>query len=370
MFDLNNSLEGFDLIKKIKKINLEKIFLSDFFTSFIAIIVGLLLGFLVMILTNFSQSLDGISAILFSPISSLKNIGQVLYFAPPIILTGLSVCFANEIGLFNIGTPGQFIIGAYLAVFVGAKINFINNKTHCVLAIVLSFIAGALCGLIPGILKAFSNVNEVISCIMINYISMYLVNFLVKKNIFDITKNQSKRVLDSAILPKFILEKIFPGSNVNLSIFIAIIIAIFIYIILEKTNFGFELKTCGLNHYAARYIGINEKKILIINMMISGGLAGLGGGLLYLSNIGNHLQVIDTLAPEGFLGIPIALLAFNKPIAIIFTGLFIAYLTVGGFNIQIYNFVPQLVEIVISIIIYSSALGLLIKKLLSKKNKR
>ncbi|MDR1150835.1 MAG: ABC transporter permease [Clostridiales bacterium] len=353
----------------IKRTKVKEIFLSDFFFSCSSVLIGLFIGFLIMLLTNPAQSIAGILTILFSPMINLRDIEQVLNIAPSIILTGLSVCFANKIGLFNIGSSGQFILGAYFAVWCGVKINFINNSLHFVLAILLSIIFGAFCGSIPGILKAFYNVNEVISSIMINYISMYLVNFMIKKNIFDVTKNHSKKILDSAVTPKLMIDNFFFGSSVNLNIFISIVAAVVIYIILEKTLFGFEIKTCGFNHYVARYIGINEKKILILTMTISGALSGLGGGLLYLSNTGNNLQVIDSLAQEGFTGISVALLASNDPIVIIFSGLFIAYLIVGGFNTQIYNFAPQLIEIITAIIIYSSTFIFLIKKYFSKNKK-
>ncbi|WMJ85238.1 ABC transporter permease [Oscillospiraceae bacterium MB24-C1] len=330
-----------------------------------AVIIGLLVGLIVLLVSNPSQALGGFSKILMGGFTDMKNLGQVFYFATPIIMTGLSVGFANKTGLFNIGAAGQFIIGAYAAVYVGVKWTFLPGATHWMVALLMAMIAGALWGLLPGVLNAYRNVNIVISCIIMNYIGMYTVNYLVTETIFDSLKNQSKRVASTAIIPKMGLNQIFKtgnsSSSVNAGIFIAIIVGIIIYIILNKTKFGFELKACGYNRDACKYAGINEKRNIVFSMMIAGALAGLGGALLYLAGSGKGIEVLDVLAAEGFNGIPVALLGLNNPIAIIFSGIFIAYLNVGGFNMQLYDFVPQVIEIIISVIIYFSAFALLLK---------
>jgi simple sugar transport system permease protein len=173
------------------------------------------------------------------------------------------------------------------------------------------------------------------------------------------------RVADKANLPKMGMDLVFrDGYNVssaNSGIFLAIIFAVLIYIVLEKTSFGYELKACGLNREAARYAGINERRSIVASMVIAGAMAGLGGALLYLAGSGKGITVVDVLAPEGFNGIPVALLGLNNPLGIIFSGLLIAYLNVGGFNMQLYNFAPQVIEIIIAVIIYFSAFALLLK---------
>ncbi|GHV41679.1 ABC transporter permease [Clostridia bacterium] len=334
-------------------------------SSLTAIAIGLLAGFIVLLVTNPAQALPGFAAILTGGFGDLKSLGQVLYFATPIIMTGLSVAFASKTGLFNIGASGQFIVGAYSAIFVGVKLSFLPAPFHWIAALLAAAIAGAVWGAIPGALKAFRNVNEVISCIMLNYIGMYLVNWLITKTIFDSLKNQSLRVADSANMPKMFMDKIFrDGANIssaNSGIIVAIIMAVVIYIILQKTKFGFELKACGFNKDASRYAGMNEKRSIIMSMVIAGAMAGLGGALLYLAGSGKGIDVIDVLAAEGFNGIPVALLALNNPIGVIFSGLFVAYLNVGGFNMQLYSFAPQVIEIIIAIIIYFSAFSLVLR---------
>ncbi|MCL1959071.1 MAG: ABC transporter permease [Spirochaetes bacterium] len=343
-------------------------------SSVTAIFTGLLAGLIILLLTNASQALLGFWAILSGGFSSMKEFGQVLYFATPIIMTGLSVGFAGRTGLFNIGASGQFLIGAYAAVLTGVKCDFLPGHLQWIAALLAAMLAGALWGAIPGLFKALFNVNEVISCIMTNYIGTYLVNFLITKTIFDSLRNQTMRISAAANLPKMGMDKVFREgfitSSANSGFFIAILFAVLIYIILEKTSFGYELKACGFNREAARYAGINEKRSIIVSMIIAGAMAGIGGALLFLAGSGKGITVVDTLAQEGFLGIPVALLGLNNPIGIIFSGLLIAYLNVGGFNMQLYHFAPQVIEIIIGVIIYFSAFALLVSKFIKSVRKR
>ena len=358
---------------------LKKLMSKDGFASAMssvtAIVVGLLVGVVIIVVSNPSQALNGISSMLFGALSDLNNTGQIFYFATPIILTGLSVGFANKTGLFNIGGPGQFIVGAYVAVLIGVKLTLPAPLawSHWIIAIICAAIAGAIWGSVPGILKAYYNVNEVITCIMMNYIGMYFVNYLVKLTVFDNLRNQSLMVKSSAVVPKLGLDKIFSSglssSSINAGIFIAILMGIVVNIVLAKTKFGFELKACGYNRDASKYAGINENKSIVLSMVIAGALCGIGGALLYLAGSGKGIEVVDVLAVEGFNGIPVSLLGLNNPIGIIFAGIFIAYLTVGGSTMQLYGFVPQVIEIITSVIIYFSAFSLLIKGYIKARGK-
>jgi len=343
-------------------------------SSLLAILIGLFTGLLILVISNPARGLSGFGAILVGGFSDGKSMGQVLYFATPIIMTGLSVGFAARTGLFNIGGAGQFIMGAYAAILVGVKCDFLPGHLHWIAALAAAMLAGAIWGCVPGFLRAYRNVNVVISCIMMNYIGMYLVNFLVvRTGIHDPRYNQTLRVAASANLPKMGLDVIFrtggSASSANAGIIFAVIFAVAIFIILEKTVFGYELKACGYNPDAALYAGINEKRGIIFSMMIAGALAGLGGAMLYLAGSGKGIDVVDMLAMEGFNGIPVALLALNNPIGIIFSGLFIAYLTVGGFNMQLYGIAPQVIEIIVAVIIYFSAFALLMKGFIERLNK-
>ncbi len=359
---------------------LKKMIVSDGFnnaySSIFSIIVGLIFGFVILMISNPSEAGAGFLIILKGGFSTgAKGMGQVLYFATPLILTGLSVGFGFKTGLFNIGAPGQFIMGAFAAVYIGVKWTFLPAPFHWIVALIGAALIGGLWALIPGVLKAYLNVHEVISTIMMNYIGMYLANYLVKLYVYDSTKGLSLSVASTASLPKGGLDYVFYNSlgnvkdqsTVNCGIWIAIVIAILMYLVLNKTTFGYELKACGFNPSASKYAGINAKRNIVLAMVISGMLSGLGGGLLYLSGInGRHIKVVDVLAAEGFNGIPVALLGLSNPIGIIFSAIFISYITQGGNYLQTLDFVPEIIDIIIACIIYFSAFSLIFRTLLPR----
>ena len=339
----------------------------NFSSSILAIICGLLFGLIILFSSNPGQAFYGFMMVLQGGFTDgIQGIGQMLYLATPIIMTGLSVGFAFKTGLFNIGSSGQFTAGAFAAVFVGVKFTFLPAGVHCLVALMAALLAGAIWGFVPGFLKAFFNVNEVIASIMMNYIGMYLVNMLIQKTVYDQVKNQTLPVAAGANLPKAGLDRLFPGTNINVGILIAILFVILIYVILNKTTFGYELKACGKNPDASKYAGINEKRNIVLSMVIAGALSGIGGALLYLANSGKYMQVLDVIAPEGFSGISVALLGLSNPVGILFAGLFIGHITVGGYNMQLFDFVPEVIDIIIAAIIYCGALSLLFRTLIYK----
>lgn len=362
-------------MKRIKEILVSTGF-NHASASVLSIIVGLLFGLTILLISNPSQALEGFGIILKGGFSTgAKGTGQVLYFATPLILTGLSVGFAFKTGLFNIGAAGQFIIGGTTAVYIGVVWTSLPAPLHWIVALLGAAIMGGIWGLIPGLLKAYMNVHEVISTIMMNYIGMYTANFFVKSYIYDSQMALSKNVASTAVLPKGGLDYIFYNqmgngkdlSTVNAGIIIAIGVAIIIFIIINKTTFGYELKACGFNRHASKYAGINEKRSIVLSMVIAGALAGLGGALLYLSGgNGRRIRVVDVLAMEGFNGIPVALLGLSNPIGIIFSAIFISYITQGGNYLQTLNFVPEIIEIIIACIIYFSALSMFFRALLPR----
>jgi len=340
-------------------------------SSILAIVAGLIAGFIILLISHPAQAGAGFLTILTGGFSDRFNFGQVLYYATPIIMTGLSVGFAGKTGLFNIGASGQFTCGMYASILVAIKFSFLPNPLQCICALLAGVLAGAIWGLIPGVLKALSNVHEVIACIMMNYIGMYLVNYLIKiTGIYDQLKNMTMRVPPGANLPSLGLSTLFSTattqggmrtSSVGSGILIAIVVCVLLYLIIEKTKFGYELKSCGYNREAAHYAGINENRGIILSMVIAGALAGMGGALIALAGAGRGVTVVETLSNEGFQGIPVALLGLYNPIGIMFSGILIAYLTQSGFLLQRHNFAPEIIEIIVSVIIYFSALALLLK---------
>ena len=367
--------------RKNKKPSLRLDGLSSFLSSVIAIAVGLLFGFIILLISNPAQAINGLTVIIKGGFNGgAKGVGQMLYYATPLILTGLSVGFAFKTGLFNIGASGQLITGALAAIWVGVNWTWLPAPWHWIVAIIVAMIVGGLWASIPGLFKAFLGVNEVISCIMMNYIGMYGVNYLIKiSNVYDKLKNQTANVAKSAVLPYGGLNKIFyeqigklvRPSSVNIGIYIALIAAVVIYVLLNKTTFGYELKACGHNREASRYAGINEKRSILLSMIIAGMLSGLAGAVMYLAKSdGLHIDVVEVLAPQGFNGIPVALLGLSNPIGIIFSGIFIAHIGQGGYYLQKLNYMPEIIDIIIGAIIYFSAFSLLFKNAIASITKR
>lgn len=346
--------------------------LSSFSASLISILVGIFLGFIILLFVDPANSGLGIGKILGGGFNTgAKGVGNIFYFATPLILTGLSVGFAFKTGLFNIGASGQYAVGALCAIYVGVLWN-IPAPWHWIIALLAAMAGGAFWGAIPGFMKALFNVNEVITSIMMNYIGLYFVNYSIKNNnsLFNPLNARTYNPQDSAILPKMGLDKLFTRSSINIGIIIAILVAVLIYIILNKTTFGYELKACGYNRYASKYAGINAKRNIFLSMTIAGGLAGLGAGIYFLSGAGANWTLLDALPVMGFNGIPVALLASSNPIGIIFSALFISYIQRGGDALQSTSYAVEIIDIIIAIIIYMSAFSLLFKKLVKKNQDR
>ncbi|MFW5914022.1 MAG: ABC transporter permease, partial [Bacillota bacterium] len=267
-------------------------------SSIVAILAGLLVGFIVMLIANPGGAVPGFLTILAGGFNrGLKSMGDMLYYGVPIVLTGLSVAFAFRTGLFNIGATGQLMVGAFVAVYIGHNWTFLG-PVHWLVAVLGGMMAGAIWGAIPGLLKAFRNVHEVVASIMLNYVGMYLAKVLILTTIYNRTSSEARSPADSAVIPMFFLDKIFPArSSVNGGIFIAILAVIVIHIILNKTTFGYELKSVGFNRSAARYAGMNEKRNIVLSMTIAGALAGLAGAIMFLVS-GKNMEPTNTLLQE------------------------------------------------------------------------
>ena len=338
--------------------------------SIIAVLIGLVVGVIIIVATNPGQATNAIPKFFQGPFSrGLTGFGDLLYHMTPLLFTGLSVAFGYQTGLFNIGASGQFLVGGFLAILVSAKLeSSVSPSVLWIVAFLIAGLGGALMGAIVGALKAYRNVNEVITSIMLNYSSMYLVNYLVKRlGLYNQLKNNTISI--KTHIPKMGLDKIFPGTISGGGFILGVIAVIIIYIILKKTTFGYELKGVGLNRHAAKYAGVNENKAIVLSMAIAGALAGFGGASLYLSGAGNHLIVQEVIPAEGFDGIAIALLGLNEPVGVFLSTALISYLKMGGQAIQTYGYAPELITMVISFILYVSALSVLFRQLLSKRNK-
>lgn len=359
----NSDVQKITASKKVKK-DLSGAALS-IGASLICIVIGLLVGLLILFCINSENAIDGFMRIIKGGFfMKPKGIGNVLAQTAPLIMTGLSVAFAFKTGLFNIGAAGQYTLGAlgslYFAIVLHAP------WYVCLLA---AMIFGALWGAIPGLFKAYFNVNEVITSIMFNWIGLYAVNELMYKGVlgdmYDIktTRTYALRTASpESMIPDFGLNSLFKTRSTTIAIFIAIVIAIIVYIVINRTTFGYELKACGFNKDAAKYAGINEKRNIVLSMTIAGAFAGIGAGLYYLSGVSEWNPQMSTALPAmGFNGISVALLALSNPIGVIFAALFVSHITVGGGYLPTKYFQPEIADVIIAVIIYLCAFVSLFK---------
>ena len=370
--------------------------------SLASIVIGLLVGCIVIVVVGLTSdnlspksAWEGVRIVLGSIFSTGRgeggvltfgfnpvNTGNMLFRATPLIMTGLSVAVAYKTGLFNIGAPGQYLMGtmASLMLALGIPSETVPPAIIWIIAFLGGMAAGAVWGAIPGLVKAYLNINEVLASIMTNWIAANVVTWAFEesnfKNLVESTKSGYiyKTTFNGVATSKMGLDAIFPGSQVNGGIIIAIVIAILMYILMTKTTLGYQLKACGSNRHAARYAGIKDKRNIVLSMAIAGALSAGGAALYYLSgNTEFAWQTYQSLPDTGFNGIPVALLAACNPIGVIFTGVFMSMLDVAGTQLTALTpFNEYITDVVIATIVYLSAFSLVIKMLISggKKHKK
>lgn len=368
-------------------------------SSIISIAIGLLVGSILILIIGLTSSnltlasaWDGIRLIFLGIFSTGRDaagqlsfgfnpasIGNMLFRAMPLILTGLSVAVAFKTGLFNIGAPGQYLMGtaATLIIALSLPSSVVPTWIIWILAFLGGCMAGAIWGAIPGFVKAFLNINEVLACIMTNWIAANLVTWIFDGSVFCNTAEFSKNgyiyktSFNGVQTAKLGLDKIFSGSQINGGILIAILIAILMYVIMNKTTLGYQLKACGSNRHAARYAGIRDKRNIVLSMAMAGALSAAGASLYYLSgNTEFFWSTYQSLPTAGFNGIPVALLAANNPIGVVFTGIFMSMLDIAGLqltNMTAYN--EYITDVIIASIVYLSAFSLVIKMFISGRRK-
>lgn len=362
-------------------------------SSILCILAGIFVGFIVMLIIaaasediTIGDAFYGLGIIFAGPFASgtsqyvVTNLGDMIFYSVPLILCGLSVAIAFKTGLFNIGASGQFLMGTMGSLLVALNIPASNSASGFFIwmfAIIVGAAFGFCWGALPGLFKALFNVNEVIVCIMTNWIAANIVTWVFSEMpaLVNSGSGKSGYLITTATTgtgtPKIGLDKLFPGSYIDFGIIIAIVLAVVVLIVLNRTTFGYELKACGNNKYSAKYAGMNEKRNIVISMAIAGALAGIAGSLYYL-NPGiefNFSAAYSKLPDYGFNGIPVALLASNNPIGVIFAGLFMRYIAQGGDNLTSANYNRYIADIIIALIIYFAGFSKLIRDFLSRRRK-
>ena len=327
-------------------------------TSLICIIIGLLIGYIVLLLINPAGAGEAIKTIILNFLTrasgpaKAKALGNTLAKTAPLLMCALSICFCYKVGLFNIGAAGQYEAGACIGLYAALAWHL-----PWFICLILAGAAGAVVGAVSGALKAYRNVNEVISGIMLNWIMLYLTNMVLStKAVKDPTSPYTiklSRGNSGALIPSAGLNTLFANNRtVTLAIPLAILFAILIWVILSKTKFGYELRATGFNKEAARYAGMREKYNIIITLAIGGALAGIGAAFLFLTGYQEWSTTQTSVPGMGFNGIAATFLGGLHPIGTIFASFFIQSITDGGALINKSVYPSQISDLISSIIIY------------------
>lgn len=338
--------------------------------SLLCIFIGLVAGFIVLLIINPAGAWEGITTIVKnffyypSAAARIKYFGSTLVKTAPLLMCSLSVLFSYKVGLFNIGAAGQYVVGVGACLY--CALAFHLPWYVCLLAAVL---AGALLGAISGVLKAYLNVNEVISSIMLNWISLYLVNMLLSTvkelaSPYTLVVNSTS---PGSVLPSLGLNELFSNNYVTIAIPLSILAAVLIWVLLEKTKLGYELKATGFNKSAARYCGMKESRNIILTMVIAGGLAGLGAGLFFLTGFEQWQCTQSSVPAMGFNGIAAAFLGGLNPIGTIFASYFIQHITSGGAYLDKALYSAQISDFISALIIYLCGFVLFFKQFMDSR---
>ena len=344
--------------------------MQSLIASLICIILGLLIGLVVLLFINPKGAFGAIGTLLknfmiYGKASlRLKYFGTTLVKTVPLLLCALSILFSYKVGLFNIGCSGQYTAGCCAALYAALKWGW--GWFPCIL---FAIMAGAVAGAIVGVLKSYCNVNEVISGIMLNWIILYLTNTILS-NVKEPTSPYTYQLSQygkNALLPTLGLDKIFNNNaNVTMAVPISILIAIVIMVVLNKTKFGYELKATGYNKNAAKYCGMKENRNIILSLVISGAIAGLGAALYYQTGIQQWECTTASVPGMGFNGIAATFLGGLNPIGTILASYFIQHITLGGAYVDKTMYCSQISDLISAIIIYLCGFVLFLKIMMNK----
>ncbi|MCI6320551.1 MAG: ABC transporter permease [Clostridiales bacterium] len=359
-------------MKQEKRSLLRSSAVQSLLASLLCILIGLLVGYVVLLIINPAGAGEAITTIVknFMTYSrrnaQLKYLGSTLVKTAPLLMCSLSILFAYKVGLFNIGAAGQYVVGAGASLYCALAWHM--PWYVCLLAAV---VAGAALGAISGILKAYCNVNEVISCIMLNWISLYLVNTLlgrVKESAspYTLTLASTNPGAILPALPSFCMAWFNNNQYVTIAIPLAILAAVLIWVLLEKTKLGYELKATGCNKFAAKYCGMQENRNLILTMSIAGALAGLGAAMLFLTGFEQWQCTQSSIPGMGFNGIAAAFLGGLSPLGSILSSYFIQHITNGGAYVDKTMYSAQISDFISALIIYLCGFVLFFKFALNK----
>ena len=340
----------------------EKFLQSAFFRTLISIVVGFAVGavFLAAVQINVGAAYGKLFTSIFA---NAKSLSYSVVYATPLIILGLSVAFSFRTGVFNIGAEGQFVVGSMAACVVGILVPApaIVLVPLCVL---VSAVAGAVWGMIVGILKVKWGINEVLSMIMFNWIAFYLSNYIAGLPAIksDGNAEATKNVQEAAmiLLPKNVISKLGLCNSANWGIFVAILLSIFCYVVIEKTTLGFSLKAVGSNRDAAEYAGINVNRAVLTALGISGAMGGIAGAMNLLG-MGQRISIFTAQEGYGFQGIIAALIGNSNPLGVFFGGLFYGAIKYGGSRLNLIGAPSEVVNVIMGTVVFFIAISHIFK---------
>lgn len=332
----------------------------------LSVIAGFLVGAIVMLIFGYDPLQNYINLFIGS-LGDIYSIGETLRNMTPLILTALGFAVASKAGFFNIGGPGQYLFGWFGGISFALAFPHLPGLVLIIGSLLCGAILGGIWSMIAGVLRAYFGTSEVITTIMLNYISLYFINYAIRSWLAKKGNDSSPNIVAKASLNTPFLKSITNNSTFNWGFFIALVVVVLVWLYFNKTNSGFEIKAVGINETASRYAGVNVKQTIIVAMLISGLLAGLGGAIDGLGNFQN-ISVSNNLPDVGFNGMAVALLASENPFGIIFAALLFSALQIGGLSISVYSNTPsEIVDIVIASIIFFVGIKYLFEWLLAKK---
>lgn len=312
----------------------------------LSILVSLIIGALIMI-ANGRSPVVGYGALLKGAFGSKYNIATTFAKTIPLVLTGLATAISFSSGIFNIGGEGQLYLGAFGAAYIGFTFMNLPKGIGIILAIIAGAVAGGIYAYVPGLLKVKYKIDEVITTIMLNTVAILFTKYLVN---YPFATAKGKMGATEMIAEQYRLSRLVKLSTLNTSIFFMVIIAIIMYYLMEKTSFGYDFKIVGQNSFFARYGGIDDKKQMLIAMVLSGALCGIAGAFEVL---GVHYRFLQHISP-GFAwdGMLVALIVKNNPIGVIIMSIFFGALKTGSISMENATSIPsELVLVIQSIII-------------------
>ena len=342
---------------------------SNILYTLIAIVVGFIIGAIFLSFAGISAS-AAYGKLIDSVFGKPKYMIWTLVYASPLIFTGLSVAFSFRTGVFNIGAEGQFVVGVLAATVVGVLFK-LPAIIHIPLCILSAAAAGALWSWIVGIMKVKRGIHEVLSFIMFNWIAYYLANYFVNLPAVKAEgKEASRDILESAsIMFPEKLVKLLDCTSANWGIVIAVVLAVVMWIIIEKTTLGYKLKAVGFNKDAAQYGGINANGSILSALGISGALSGIGGAILVLG-MGGRLSQFAGQEGYGFEGITVALIGSSNPLGCILSAIFYGAMKYGGSKLTMIKAPAEVIDIIMGCVIIVIAISHIFKILFKKMGKK